>query len=182
MIRLGSNSQTRALILKNRGIDFVQNGSDFDEDSITNTDPLQFVQIATKAKFEELYKRFGCQPYPLLVADTVVTTQGKLLRKPKDIEDAKRMLLLQSNSTTSIITCMIYKTKQLELFDISTTTYRFLPFEKDHLEMYLRSGKCLGKAGAIMVEDFCKPYIIDVDGFESTAMGLCIEKLSNYLC
>ena len=34
LLRLGSNSPTRALILKNFGIDFVQNGGNFDEDSI----------------------------------------------------------------------------------------------------------------------------------------------------
>ena len=39
----------------------------------------------------------------------------------------------------------------------------------------------MGKAGAIMVEGFCKPYIKSVDGYESTAMGLCVEKLLPYL-
>ena len=45
---------------------------------------------------------------------------------------------------------------------------------------YLNSGECFGKAGAIMVEGFCKPYIKSVKGLESTAMGLSIEKLIPY--
>ena len=45
------------------------------------------------------------------------------------------------------------------------------------MDNYINSGECMGKAGAIMVEDFCKPYIKTVIGYESTAMGLCIEKL-----
>jgi septum formation protein len=32
-----------------------------------------------------------------------------------------------------------------------------------------------------MVEGFCKPYIKSVNGFESTAMGLSIEKLLPFL-
>lgn len=181
MIRLGSNSSTRALILKNFGIDFIQNGGDFDEDSITTTNPKSFCYEATKGKFNELYKKYGIKDIPLLVADSVVTCEGKLLRKAKDLADAKAMLELQSGNKTSVITCMIYKSKEKELIDISITTYEFESFDKKHMQEYLDSGECFGKAGAIMVEGFCKPYIKNVIGYESTAMGLCVEKLKYYL-
>jgi septum formation protein len=177
MIRLGSNSATRALLLKQHDIAFIQNGGNFDEDSITTKDPKEFVTQAVKGKFEELYKKYGCDEMPLLVADTVVTSNSELLRKAKDQEDARRMLMLQSNNEVSIITCMIFKSIDTELFDISTTTYHFKEFNKEHMEQYIQSGECMGKAGAIMVEGFCKPYIQRVEGYESTAMGLCVEKL-----
>ena len=118
---------------------------------------------------------------PLLVADTVVTSSNQLLRKAKDEDDARRMLELQSGNEVSIITCMIFKSKTSEIFDISKTTYQFLPFDKKEMEDYIQSGECMGKAGAIMVEGFCKPYIKNVTGYESTAMGLCIEKLLPFL-
>ena len=103
------------------------------------------------------------------------------LRKAKDLADAKAMLELQSGNKTSVITCMIYKSKEKELIDISITTYEFEKFDKNHMQEYLDSGECFGKAGAIMVEGFCKPYIKSVTGYESTAMGLCVEKLKPYL-
>ena len=181
MIRLGSNSPTRALILKNARIDFIQNGGNFDEDSITTTDPKSFCYEATKGKFDELYKKYGVDDMPLLVADSVVTCEGKLLRKAKDLADAKAMLELQSGNKTSVITCMIYKSKEKELIDISITTYDFMEFNRKDMEEYLKSGECFGKAGAIMVEGFCKPYIQSVKGLESTAMGLSIEKLIPFL-
>ena len=181
MIRLGSNSPTRALILKTHGIDFIQNGGDFDEDSIITTNPKSFCYEATLGKFNELYKKYGVEDMPLLVADSVVTCDGKLLRKAKDIKDAKQMLKLQSGNFTSVITCMIYKSKEKEIIDISITTYEFDKFDEKHMEEYLNSGECFGKAGAIMVEGFCKPYIKTVIGFESCAMGLCVEKLKCYL-
>ncbi|MEA3512473.1 MAG: septum formation inhibitor Maf [Campylobacterota bacterium] len=181
MIRLGSNSITRANILKEHNIDFVQDGGNFDEDSITTKDPKEFVKLATKGKFDELYTKFTCDDMPLLVSDTVVTSNGELLRKPKDKKDARRMLKLQSNNEVSIITCMIFKSLDTYIFDISTTIYHFEEFDKEELEDYINSGECFGKAGAIMVEGFCKSYIKSVDGYESTAMGLCIEKLIPYL-
>lgn len=181
MIRLGSNSPTRALILKNFGIDFIQNGGDFDEDSITTQNPKSFCYEATKGKFEELYKKYGIEDMPLLVADSVVTANGRLLRKAKDEDDAREMLELQSGNETSVITCMIYKSKEKELIDISVTTYKFDKFDEKHINEYINSGECFGKAGAIMVEGFCKPYIKKVKGYESCAMGLCVEKLLTYL-
>ena len=181
LIRLGSNSPTRAIILKNFGIDFIQNGGDFDEDSITTTNPKSFCYEATVGKFQELYKKYGIEDMPLLVADSVVMCEGKLLRKAKDLDDAIAMLELQSGNKTSVITCMIYKSKEKELVDISITTYEFSKFDKKHMQEYLDSGECFGKAGAIMVEGFCKPYIKNVVGYESCAMGLCVEKLIPFL-
>ncbi|WP_417331814.1 septum formation inhibitor Maf [Halarcobacter sp.] len=181
MIRLGSNSPTRALILKNFKIDFIQNGGDFNEDTILTTNPKSFCYEATKGKFNELYKKYGVEDMPLLVSDSVVTSNGELLRKAKDEADAKRMLELQSGSETSVITCMIYKSKKKECIDISITTYEFEKFDEKHMQEYISSGECFGKAGAIMVEGFCKPYIKSVKGYESTAMGLCAEKLLQFM-
>ena len=180
MIRLGSNSPTRAKILKEHNINFIQNGGNFDEDSILTTNPKSFVYEATLGKYHELIKKYGCDDMPLLVADSVVTSNGELLRKAKDEEDARRMLNLQSGNKTSVITCMIYKSKTKELIDISITTYEFEKFNEKDIEDYIKSGECFGKAGAIMVEGFCKPYIKSVKGYESTAMGLCVEKLKVY--
>ena len=180
MIRLGSNSPTRAKILKDFKIDFIQSGGCFDEDSIKTTNPKEFCYLATKGKFNELYSTYGIE-IPLLVADSVVTCEGKLLRKAKDYDDAKAMLELQSGNKTSVITCMIYKSKEKKFIDISITSYEFTKFDEVDMKNYLNSGECFGKAGAIMVEGFCKPYIKNVIGYESTAMGLCVEKLKMFL-
>jgi len=181
MIRLGSKSPTRAKILKDNGIEFIQNGGTFNEDLITTTNPKEFVIEATKGKYNELFNKYGCDDMPLLVSDTVVTCDNRLLRKAKNSQDAREMLELQSNNKTTIITCMIFKSLDSYIFDISYTTYKFREFNRNDLDNYIDSGECMGKAGAIMVEGFCKPYIESVDGYESTAMGLCIEKLLPFL-
>ena len=98
-----------------------------------------------------------------------------------DKEDARKILQAQSGEKVSIITCMKYASKALTLLDISATHYYFKPFDEDALEAYLDSGEWQGKAGACMVEGFCRPYIDKVYGHESTAMGLCIEKLMAFV-
>ena len=180
MLRLASNSVTRANILKSFNIDFIQSGGSFDEESITTTNPKSFVYEATLGKYKECLELYGYD-MPLLVADTVVTSNNKLLRKPKDKNDARYMLELQSSNEVKIITCMIFKSKDIELIDISSTIYKFLKFDEEKLNQYINSGECMGKAGAIMVEGFAKEYIKEVHGYESTAMGLCIEKLIPYI-
>jgi septum formation protein len=179
--RLASASQTRASLLKEAGFDFIQESVEFDEDSIIATTPKNFVYQATMGKYEANLKAFGVDAYPLLVADTVVTSNGKILRKAKNKLDAQNILLMQSDSITSIITCMIYHSKEQKIVDISQTDYIFDKFDKDELDAYLASDEWMGKAGACMVEGFCKKYIKEVKGFESTAMGLNIELLKVFL-
>jgi septum formation protein len=180
MLRLASASISRAKILKDFGVDFLQEGCDFDEDLILEKSPKSFVYQATLGKYRVCKEKFGVDT-PLLVADTVVTSHGKILRKAKDKSDAKRILKLQSDSVTSIITCMIYESKSLYFLDISSTDYIFDKFDELDLKMYLDSDEWMGKAGACMVEGFCKKYIKEVRGLESTAMGLGIEKLLPFI-
>ena len=181
MIRLASSSQTRAMLLKKACIEFIQEAKDFDEDSIIANSPKNFVYQATLGKYKANLKAFGFEEYPLLVADTVVTSQNKILRKAKNVEEARDILLTQSGSITSIVTCMIYHSKEQKIIDISQTDYIFDEFDLKDLESYLKSNEWMGKAGACMVEGFCKPYIKEVRGFESTAMGLSIENLISFI-
>ena len=181
MIRLASSSQTRAMLLRDTGVAFVQESVDFDEDSIIASSPKNFVYQATLGKYEANLKAFGFEDYPLLVADTVVTSQDQILRKAKCIDDARNILMTQSGNITSIVTCSIYHSKEQKIIDISQTDYIFDTFDLDSLDRYLESGEWRGKAGACMVEGFCKSYIREVKGYESTAMGLCTEVLKKFI-
>jgi len=181
MIRLASGSETRAMLLREAGVEFIQESVDFDEDSIVASSPKNFVYQATMGKYEANLKAFGFDDYPLLVADTVVTSQGQILRKAKCIDDARNILMTQSGNITSIVTCIIYHAKDKKIIDISQTDYIFADFDQDDLDKYLDSGEWRGKAGACMVEGFCKSYIKEVRGNESTAMGLSVELLKSFM-
>ena len=180
-IRLGSSSAVRAMLLQEQGIDFIQTAVDYDEEQIVASTPKNFVYQATMGKFEAGLELYGIDDYPLLCADTVVTSQGKILRKAKSVEDARKILMTQSGNMTSIVTCMIYQDREKKLIDISSTDYVFSDFDERKLQEYLESDLWRGKAGACMVEGFCKAYIKEVRGYESCAMGLTVEKLQPFL-
>ena len=181
MIRLASSSQTRAMLLENANIEFFQESVDFDEDKIIATSPKNFVYQATMGKYEANLRAFGFEDYPLLVADTVVTARGQILRKARCKDDARNILMTQSGNITSIVTCMVYHSREQKIIDISQTDYLFEKFDMDSLDKYLESGEWRGKAGACMVEGFCKSYIKEVRGFESTAMGLNTDLLKAFI-
>jgi len=181
MIHLASNSESRAKLLTQFQIPFIQKAPNYNEEQIKTTIAKDFVYLASKGKLEKAIEEFGLD-IPLLTADSVISTkEGEILRKPKNRDDAKRILELQSGSQIAIISAMHYKTKNFYLSDISATYYQFAPFETKDLETYLDSGLWNGKAGGCMVEGFCKKYIQKVDGYESTAMGLQVERLLGWI-
>ena len=177
MIRLCSTSPTRAKLLKSFKIDFIQSPIEFNEDSIKTSSAKSFVYEVVKGKLKSALNRYDLS-MPILVADTAIEGgDGKILRKAKNVDEAREILLEQSGSKVSIISATILRGKDFEFLDISNTTYIFDNFDKDDLEEYLKSGLWQGKAGACMVEGFCKKYIKDIMGLESTAMGLQVEKI-----
>lgn len=180
-IRLCSQSESRAKILHDAGLEFVQSPVDYDEEQIVADSPKNFVYQATVGKYQAALKAYDYKAMPILVSDTVVTAGGKILRKAKTVDEAREILQTQSGSVTSIITCMIYKSEEFELLDISSTDYLFDVFDRDDLEAYLASGEWQGKAGGCMVEGFCKSYIKEVNGYESCAMGLSVEVLKTFI-
>ena len=182
MICLCSSSPSRALLLEKFGIEFTQKSPEYDEEQIQTAVAKDFIYTASKGKLEAGIKAFGLK-IPLLCADTVIAAfDGTILRKAKDREEAKRILLRQSDSKIAIISSVHYRSKKLAFSDISATYYHFAPFDEQDIEAYLESGLWKGKAGGCMVEGFCKKYILSVDGFESTAMGLQVEKLLPWIC
>jgi len=181
MLCLCSASITRADILRHSGVVFEQKDVSFDEEQIRAENARSFVYLAARGKMEAARAAFGLSR-PLLCADTViVAADGTILRKAQNIEDARRILLAQSGSEITILTSMHYAVSDLYLTDTSATHYRFAPFDLTALEKYLADGTWRGKAGACMVEGFCKPYIRETKGSENTARGLQIEVLLPWL-
>ncbi len=175
MLILCSSSNTRAELLRKAKIKFIQKSCNFDEEQIKSKEPYEFVTLASLGKFKECMKCFKNED--IVTADTIVTDGEKILRKAKNKEEAKQILLAQSGKKIKIITSMWVRFKGQVFGRVDETIYEFREFEKKDLENYLNSNEWVGKAGACMVEGFCKKYIKNVKGYESTAMGLCIEEL-----
>ena len=175
MLILCSSSSTRAKLLKKYRIKFIQKSCNFDEEQIKTNDPYEFVVLASLGKFKECIKCFRNED--IVSADTIVTDGVKILRKAKNKEEARKILLAQSGKAIKIVTSMWIRFEGQIFGRVDETIYKFKEFDKGDLENYLDSNEWVGKAGACMVEGFCKKYIESVKGYESTAMGLCVEEL-----
>jgi septum formation protein len=171
---LCSSSVTRAGLLAKAGIEFVQKNCGFDEENIKTSDPYEFVMNASYGKFKECLK---CYDGDIIAADTVVSDGVNILRKAKTKKEARMLLQMQSGGNIRIITSMWVRYNGRVYSRVDETVYEFEKFDRDDLENYLDSDEWKGKAGACMVEGFCKKYIKSVNGYESTAMGLCVEEL-----
>ena len=181
MMYLCSSSPTRAKLLDQFGIAYTQKPVEFDEEQIRTDDPYAFVYQASKGKLEAARRQYGLST-PLLTADSVIVAEeGAILRKAKNVEEAREILWRQSGSEIAIVSGLHFQRSDLLLVDTSATHYRFAPFDADDVETYLSSGDWEGKAGACMVEGFCRKYIREVRGLESTAMGLSVEYLLPWL-
>jgi len=179
MLILASSSPTRAKILKKFNVNFVQKPLDINEEEISISNPKSFVYEVAKLKYQKALEMFKDSPF--LCADTIVQSNNQILKKAKSKEEAKKLLSLQSGKTISIITCMFFYSQKIHLIDISQTVYEFKIFDTTDMQNFLDSNQWQGKAGACMVEGFCKKYIKSVKGYESCAMGLTIEKLLPFL-
>lgn len=101
---LASLSPTRARILQEWGIAFSQMDSGFDEESLEISDPAKFAYIACMKKLESTLalldkrgKLTSALDSGVLCADSVVSVNGKLLRKARDKQEARNMLELQDS-------------------------------------------------------------------------------------
>ena len=61
MICLCSSSESRALLLNNFGVDFVQRSPEYDEEQISTTVAKDFVYTASKGKLDTAIRQFGLE-------------------------------------------------------------------------------------------------------------------------
>lgn len=185
---LASLSPVRAGILRSQGIAFTQIESGFDEESLAISDPKCFAYMACIKKLESTLfvlaqenKLEDALRGGILCADSVVSVDGKLLRKAKNKQEAINMLEFQSTKRVSILTALAYKSQRGSFTDMSACHLELGRFDEAHLREYVDSGLWRGKAGCVMVEGFHRRYIRTQVGLESSALGLSIEKLLVFL-
>lgn len=113
-------------------------------------------------------------------ADTIVVFNDRILQKPKDDADERRMLDTLSGKTHIVYTgyAVIYKGKTISGTDTTKVTFNELTEElKDG---YVKSGLGLDKAGGYGIQDGYD-FVKNFDGSYYNVMGLPKEKLTEIL-
>ena len=178
---LASKSPRRREILEMLGVEFEVITSEADESSDI-TDPYLLV--------EELSLRKGIAVRDALVAegrdlsdtviissDTVVAIDGEILGKPRDEEDAKRMLRLYSGREHEVVSgiCLIGKNVQGVSHEVTTVT--FDEMDEETICNYVKAAKPYDKAGAYAIQGLASAYIEGIKGDYFNVVGLPVHRM-----
>lgn len=132
-------------------------------------------------KKDELSGSHGEDEVIVLGADTVVVHEGKILGKPKDREDAIRMLTSLSGNTHSVYTgvAIICKDKEKEqvLNFYEETKVTMYPMSAAEIEAYVNSGEPMDKAGAYGIQGKCAIHIEKILGDYNNVVGLPVARI-----
>ncbi|MBD5552565.1 MAG: septum formation protein Maf [Lachnospiraceae bacterium] len=118
----------------------------------------------------------------VLSADTVVSIEGEILGKPKDEEDAVRMLSLLSGKEHQVYTgvTMIWiseESKKEEYSFYVCTGVLMYRMNRAEIMEYVRSGEPMDKAGAYGVQGKAAAFIKAIRGEYSNVVGLPVGRL-----
>jgi len=114
----------------------------------------------------------------LITADTIVYLDGNVLGKPRNFDDAVKMLSTLSGRKHEVITGVCLKTKERLRSFFSKSDVYFRHLEMDEIQHYVRQYKPYDKAGAYGIQEWIGYTGIErIDGSFYNVMGLPIQKL-----
>lgn len=187
-IILASGSPRRKELLEQMGLTFEVCPAK-GEEVITATVPSDVVEELSRQKAEEVaggilswMARHSMQDILVIGSDTVVAFEGKILGKPKDEADAKRMLSMLSGKTHSVFTGVTFvfidqsgKTGEYTFYDKTDVT--MYDMSEKEIEHYIATKEPMDKAGAYGIQGKGAIYIKGIVGDFYNVMGLPIGKL-----
>ncbi len=175
MLILASKSPRRKELLALITPTFKVIPSSFDErllDSSLNPKDLAIEESKMKA-----YTLFSKYPEDeILSCDTIVILNGEVLEKPRDEEDAIRMLQLEQGNKQIVLSAYTYISKSREISRTVSTEVYFNGLSEEQIKEYVKLHKPLDKAGAYGIQDNY-PLIKKIAGSYYNVMGLPVEDL-----
>lgn len=177
---LASQSPRRQQLLAEMGISFSVQQADIDETPPADINVYEVPQLLAQKKAEKIASTQ--QEAIIIAADTVVIIDHIILNKPKDREDAKKMLQLLSGSMHEVVTGVcVHKKDAINIFSVITKVY-FKPLSETVIDFYIDTYKPFDKAGAYGIQDWIGIVGIEkIEGDYYNVMGLPTAKLYDYL-
>lgn len=185
---LASASPRRADILRAAGWPFDTCAVDIDETPRPQEDAVAYVERLARGKAEA-----GSALHPsrvVLGSDTVVLVdreiagKGEILGKPRDEDDARRMLRLLSGAWHEVLTGVALVRSDASDQVVGSarvahelTKVRFAPLSEDEIEWYLATGEAMGKAGAYAIQGRAARFIEEIKGDYLNVVGLPVRLL-----
>ena len=174
---LASESPRRRELLAAVGVPFRVVPSGIDEVPRAGESPLRFVRRAALDKGEAVAERYPSSF--VLSADTIVLAGGRILGKPRDRAEARRMLSRLAGHEHKVHTAICLLCRERGYRDLATevTRVRFRPLTAAEIAAYARTGECDDKAGAYAAQGAGMLLIDRVAGSFSNVVGLPMTRV-----
>ncbi len=181
MLVLASASPRRQELLRNAGSPFTVQAADIDESPRAGEAARDCAERLAREKALAV-SRTRPQDY-VLGADTIVVVGDQILGKPRDAEDAARMLRLLSGRTHAVITgvCVVgavasgrwsVASNAEALTACETTLVTFGELSDAEIRDYVATGEPMDKAGAYAIQGIASRWIPRIEGDYSNVVGL----------
>lgn len=178
---LASQSPRRRELLTSIGLAFEVMPSDLPEIHQPGESPEEYVARLSRNKADAIAGRN--RDAWIIAADTTVLLGDELLEKPKDAEDAKRMLGLIAGKTHTVYTGVTLQSASRNWRDtrVAESEVRVLPLDGRDIAWYVSTGEPLDKAGAYAVQGIGAMFIDSIHGSYTNVVGLPLALLFQML-
>ncbi|MEY8236527.1 Maf family protein [Lachnospiraceae bacterium 66-29] len=179
---LASASLRRKELLEQIGADFKVLAAKGEETAVS-TKPERLVLELSAQKASEVAESLpaGADNSIVLGADTIVAFQGEILGKPKNEEDAARMLQMLCGNTHSVytgVTVIIIEGEKQQLHSFyEETKVTMYPMTERQISSYINTGEPMDKAGAYGIQGKFAVYIEKIDGDYNNVVGLPVARV-----
>jgi septum formation protein len=142
--------------------------------------PDELVKHLSRQKAAEVQLR--CTPDDIVIAaDTVVSIAGDILGKPRDREDAVRMLQALSGRTHQVFTGVTVLRGAEAVSEAEMTAVRFRTLDAREIGAYVDTGEPMDKAGAYGAQGLAALFVEGIRGDFFNVMGLPLCRLGTIL-
>ncbi|MDB6020424.1 MAG: maf [Pedosphaera sp.] len=178
---LASGSPRRSELLRGMGVSFSVLQSDAEEIHNEQMTATEISQLNAYRKARAVAKKF---PDSLVLgADTLVYLGTTLFGKPRDAEDAYRMLKQLQGKKHEVVTgvCLLRLRGHRQTIFAESTEVKFRPLGVKEIRDYLSRINPLDKAGAYAIQEHGNKVVECISGSLSNVIGLPVERLSEEL-
>ncbi len=187
MLVLASASPRRRELLAQAGYEFQVIPANISEERRPNEDPATFATRLAREKAQFVFDQFQRDadfpedPLIVLGADTVVVTTNEILGKPRDAEDAARMLRLLSGRTHQVITGVCILTREAMTTAAEITDVTMKEISDKEIEAYIATGEPMDKAGAYAIQGRAACWIPRIEGCYFNVVGLPLALVTSMI-